>query len=129
MAPAWRQELDLIDHRPYTTGFYAGDYTLQEIRSSKAPSRLRVVGVVRGNLDDGRAVVDVKNPFSAREILNVLPVKRGADAFDTGIGEILNLSGQVLERAQTNRLVILRSAQILRMGDLLRRVGEGLTAA
>jgi len=43
----WREELDRLDHRPYTTGFYAGEYLLQDVEDSRPLPAVRIVGLVR----------------------------------------------------------------------------------
>jgi putative protease len=74
VSPEWREELDRLDHRPYTTGFYAGEYALQDTAANRPLPQTRVVGVVR-ELASGRgALVDVKNPFDKGDVLNVLPL-------------------------------------------------------
>jgi U32 family peptidase len=119
--PEWTAELDTVDHRPYTTGFYKGEYMLQEPVRAKVASTLRVVGVVKAVLEDGRAVVDVRNPFTNNEVLSVLPVKRSVAAYDISFGELTDLKGQGLNRAVSNRLAVVTSGSRLFTGDMIRR--------
>jgi len=116
----WREELDAIDHRPYTTGFYDGDPIKQEIFSSKAKAGYRLVGTVKAVID-GRPVVDVKNVFSVESApISVLPVK-SAMPFDLTFDAILELDGAQTQRARPNRLVLLDGCdENLRVGDMLR---------
>lgn len=120
--PEWRKELDLLDHRPYTTGFYDGEYALQAPMRSKADTRIRVVGMVKERLDDGRVVVDVKNPFTAGERLNVLPAAAGKPPFEVVIEDIADLHGNPVERALTNRIVRVKTSVPLRRAAILRRM-------
>ena len=119
--PVWLDELENLDHRPYTTGFYKNEYILQETAVSKAKSKIRVVGVVKGVLEGGVAVVDVKNPFKAGEKLNVLPVNKKKSRFDIEFVKITDLAGNKLERAVTNRVVAAEADIKLNVGDVIRR--------
>jgi putative protease len=118
---SWLEEFENLDHRPYTTGFYTGEYLMQEPAVSKVKSRIRVVGVVKGLLAGGAAVVDVKNPFTAGEKLAVLPVNKKKSPFDIQFTGITDLSGNKLERAVTNRVVVAEGEVKLAVGDVVRR--------
>jgi len=120
----WAAELDAVDHRPYTTGFYDGDPIMQEQFASKAQAGFRLIGTVKAVVD-GRPVVDVKNIFSAAgegaEPVNVLPVKKGQPPFDLRFESITELDGTDCRQACPNRLVVLRGcSKNLRVGDMLR---------
>ena len=117
----WFQELDHLDHREYTTGFYANEYNMQNAITSKVKSRIRVVGVVKGKLTNGAVAVDVKNPFQEKETVNVLPVNRKRDEYDAIITVVKDLSGNSINRAITNRIVAVESKAKLMVGDILRR--------
>lgn len=119
--PVWLEELENLDHRPYTTGFYKGEYMMQETSVSKAKSKIRAVGVVKGILEGGVAVVDVKNPFLAGEELNILPVNKKKSRYDIAFAKITDLSGNELERAVTNRIVAVKTDVKLSVGDVIRR--------
>ena len=118
--PKWFQELDNLDHREYTTGFYANEYIMQDTVASKVPSAIRVVGVVKGKLPKGRVLVDVKNPFQINETVNVLPVNRKKSPYDITITAITDLTGNDIDRAITNRVVAVHSRSKLGIGDVLR---------
>jgi putative protease len=119
---AWLAELDKLDHRPYTTGFYGAELQLQSPHANKAPGQTRVVGVVREELASGRVVVDVKNPFAPGESVEVLPGLRGRNAFVTEIHAVRNLQEEQLPRALTNRLVLVDAVPALHPGDILRQI-------
>jgi len=119
--PHWLDELDRLDHRPYTTGFYGNEYQLQDVRDMRPVRDVRVVGVVRAIMPDKRAVVDVKNPFSSGDILSVLPQKKKAAPFDTHVLGCTDFSGINLHRALTNRLVIIETELLLGIGDIVRK--------
>ncbi|MDR3012162.1 MAG: U32 family peptidase [Chitinispirillales bacterium] len=120
----WQKELDAIEHRPYTTGFYADDPIKQELFASKAHVGYRLVGIVKAIID-GNPVIDVKNTFSGMSI-NVLPVKRGQIPFELTFNVIREYdgadgNGTICDRARANRLVVLDGCnERLRVGDMLR---------
>ncbi len=116
------RQLELLDHRTYTTGFYTGESSLQEHRFSKVPSGMRLVGVVKGTDSNGDAVVDVKNPFQTGEYLDVLPVNPKLEGRSVNVKAITDLHGNSLQRALTNRIVLVRGDLSLKTGDLMRRM-------
>lgn len=116
------EELNLVDHREYTTGFYSDEKVLQDHISSKATSKIRVVGVVKAILTGGQPAIDVKNPFTAGETLNVLPVSTKKESEDFSFSEITDINGNVMEKAITNRLVTGISSYKLSVGDMIRRI-------
>ena len=120
----WAAELDAIEHRPYTTGFYAGDPIKQELFASKAQAGFRLVGTVKAVID-GRPVIDVKNSFSAPGSINILPVTTGREPFELTFGKIKELDGTETDchRTRPNRLVVLEGCnEKLRIGDMLRAI-------
>ncbi len=119
--PEWTAELERLDHRPYTTGFYAGEYLLQDVADGRPLPDIRIVGVVRELLPGGQAVVDVKNPFCEGDTLNVLPVKRENMPYEISVREIADMAGTRLGRALTNRLVLVKAQGEIGNGDMLRK--------
>jgi|GEM_PF-941201 putative protease len=120
--PEWTDELNRLDHRPYTTGFYGGDeYVLQETGFSQTFSSLRIVGTVKAVTMAGEAVVDVKNPFGFNDVFNVLPVRRGRMPFDARCASLTDMDHNPLNRALTNRVVLLTTNEQLSVGDMLRK--------
>lgn len=117
----WQKELDSLDHRNYTTGFYNGETVLQDVFSSKSQVTSRIIGVVKAILPGGLPVIDVKNSFSVGEIFEVIPVQQSIEPFSLSIVKITDLSGNPLERAPSSRLVIGHSECQLRIGDMLRK--------
>jgi hypothetical protein len=95
---------------------------LQEVRpSSRTIAGVQILGIVRDVLGDGRAVVDVKFPFAAGDVVEVLPRDRTRRAFEATIPAIRGLSGQALDRVRTHRLVVIHPTDgLLCEGDVLR---------
>jgi putative protease len=118
---SWRDILDSVEHRPYTTGFFKGEYALQEVFTSKATSPTRVIAIVKALLKDGVPILDVKNSFSCEDQLEVLPVARNASPQMIQIDAITDMEGNTLSYAPSNRLVVCQSSYRLRAGDMLRK--------
>jgi putative protease len=116
----WTEELEAVEHRPYTTGFYAANPIKQELFASKAQAGYRLIGTVKAVID-GLPVVDVKNSFSASETVNVLPVINNQPPFELKFGKIKELDGTESPKARPNRLAALDGCnEKLRVGDMLR---------
>jgi U32 family peptidase len=119
--PQWQEELDRLDHRPYTTGFYAGEYFLQDVADSRKARDYRIVGVVRDQLDGKGAVVDVKNPFLPLDTLSVLSARPGTIAHDVTVLRMTDVNGHETGKALTNRLVVCTTHPMVHDGDILRK--------
>lgn len=117
----WIDELEKVEHRPYTTGFYGEDSIMQEVFSSKAASNSRVLGIVKGVLEGGIPVIDVKNSFAVSDVLEVLPVKRFSSPFTLSFSHFTDLSGNPMQKIPSNRLLCGHGASVrLYPGDMLR---------
>lgn len=121
-ADKYSEELSLVDHREYTTGFYDNEKVLQDHITSKATSKIRVVGVVKALLTGGEPVIDVKNPFTANEELNILPVSSKKESLNIKFVSLSDLNGNTLDRAITNRIITGKLNYKLSVGDVLRRI-------
>jgi putative protease len=119
--PQWTEELDRLDHRTYTTGFYGGERSLQEVHFSQTLSGMRITGSVKGVLNNGEAVIDVKNPFSLEDVFNVLPVRKGEAPFELRLTSLTDINGNTIDRAITHRVVLAECGSRLRVGDMLRK--------
>jgi U32 family peptidase len=117
----WIDILNSLEHRTYTTGFYTGEYFMQETGSSREASNARMVGTVKAVTDNGEAIIDVKNPFGVLETLNVLPVRRNRIPFELHPVLLTDIDRNPIDRAITNRVVMLTAKETLRVGDMLRR--------
>lgn len=118
-------ELEQLDHRPYTSGFLGGDEQMQSVSYAKEKSRVRVLGRVKEVIEGGYAVVDVKNPFTPGEKVSVLSVNQRKEPFDITVQSIEDLSGNLQDKAITNRVIVLKNDEgiKLRIGDMIRRIG------
>jgi U32 family peptidase len=119
--PEWRSELEALEHRTYTTGFYNGESVLQDVFTSKASVTSRIIGTVKALLPGGLPVIDVNNCFTAGEMLEVIPVVQKKSLFSIEFAKISDLNGNTIDRAPSNRLVVGYSDISLRVGDMLRK--------
>jgi hypothetical protein len=94
---------------------------MQETGSSREASNARMVGTVKAVTDNGEAIIDVKNPFGVLETLNVLPVRRNRIPFELHPVLLTDIDRNPIDRAITNRVVMLTAKETLRVGDMLRR--------
>ncbi len=120
---SWKEELERLDHRPYTTGFYGTEMILQDIRNERLGKDYRVVGVVREIQGEKGPIVDVKNPFNLEDTVSVLPGKIGSEPFDATVVDLRDANGNRIGCAKTNRLVYCKTEPALCCGDILRKKG------
>ena len=121
--PQLGEELQRLDHRPYTTGFYAGESQLQDLsrHDTRQGGDYRVVGVVRDQLDGKGAVVDVKNPFLIGDSVSVISAGQGVIAHEAVIVELTDINGNAIGKALTNRVVVCTTKPGVQVGDILRK--------
>jgi putative protease len=119
----WQQELDTVEHRPYTAGFYGGELQLQSVFASKSDATVRMAGIIKGILSDGAPVIDVRGVFRPGERLQVLPLNRKITPYEIRFDSLTNLAGKSLDQAPLHQLAVGRGGgPDLRPGDLLRKV-------
>lgn len=118
--PQWQEELERLDHRPYTTGFYGDEYLLQAVHAPKRAGGYRLVGVVREVLRHGRVAVEVKNTFRPGQELVVLPGRPGRSPHQVQFSALETLNGDRLERVTANSVVAGTPDRALHRGDMLR---------
>ncbi len=71
LEPVWRNEVEKISHRPYSTGFYFGQPG-QFIGHSRYQRDWQVVAVVEHCAPDGTAVLSLRNKFASGETLELV---------------------------------------------------------
>jgi U32 family peptidase len=118
--PQWLQELQMVSHRPYDTGFLLGGQTaLVHPGDSKYRRTHDFVGIVREIRGSGEALVEGRNRFFCGEELELIgPAMRSSRWV---AGELRSADGQPLAAGQPNLLVLMRLPDGARRGDLLRR--------
>ena len=71
LPPVWRDELDKVSHRPYSTGFYFGEPG-QYTGDARYIRDYQVCAVVETCAPDGTAVLSLRNKFAAGDQVELL---------------------------------------------------------
>ena len=87
----WRREVDMVSHRPYTTGFYYG-YPGQHYSDASYFSGAEVCAVVESCDANGMAELTQRNRFSVGDTLELLT--NDAEPLQFTAGEIINEAGE-----------------------------------
>ena len=113
-------ELDCASHRPYSTGFYFGEMKQDPYNDGAYHRTCDFIGVVLGETDDGRYVIEQRNRFSVGETLEILsPASMG---LSFPVERITGEDGADRETAHlVQEKVILPCPHRLFPGDILRR--------
>lgn len=91
--PVWRDEVEHVSHRPYSTGFYYG-YPGQYYENSRYVREWQVVALVTECDEEGNATLSLRNKFRAGDALELVgpdlrPFSMTAPVMTGGEGEIL----------------------------------------
>ncbi|MBE6995617.1 MAG: U32 family peptidase [Ruminococcaceae bacterium] len=91
--PVWRDEVDHVSHRPYSTGFYYG-YPGQFYENSRYIREWQVVALVTECDKDGNAVLSLRNKFRTGDEVelvgpNLRPLAMTAPVMQDEAGEML----------------------------------------
>lgn len=99
MRPEWRDELEKVSHRPYTTAFayQLPDHTAQEYEKSQPEQPYDFIGLVMSRDGEHRVIVEQRNHFKVGEVVEVL-TPRG-DVFPLTIGHLRNADGEDVSAA------------------------------
>ena len=99
--PVWRDEVDHVSHRIYSTGFYYG-YPGQYTDNSRYIRNWQIVAKVESCDENGLALCSLNNKFSRGAELEVV----GPDLrpFTIIAGEISDLDGNALEEPRTPQM-------------------------
>ena len=101
MDPVWRNEVDHVSHRIYSTGFYYG-YPGQYTEHSRYIREWQIVAKVESCDENGLAVCSLNNKFKAGDVLEVV----GPDLrpFEVTAPMMADLEGNVLEEPRTPQM-------------------------
>ena len=69
--PVWRDEVEKVSHRRYSTGFFYGEPG-QYVENSRYIREYQVCAVVTGHTPDGLAKLSLRNKYSAGDILELV---------------------------------------------------------
>ena len=99
--PVWRDEVDHVSHRIYSTGFYFG-FPGQYTENSRYIRQWQVCAIVESCDRNGLALCSLRNKFSAGDTLEVV----GPDLrpFSFTVPWMLTEEGEVLEEPRTPQM-------------------------
>ena len=101
MDPVWREEVEKISHRHYSTGFYFG-YPGQYTEDARYIRDWQVVGMVEHCDEDGLALVSLRNKFAVGDELEVVGPGTRAELFTVPMME--DMDGLGLSEPKTPQM-------------------------
>ena len=100
---SWYEEVEMISHRPYSTGFFLGDAE-QYTPSSAYITSCDVIGIISECDSEGNAVIIQKNKFYPNDEVNILtPIGR---IIKCNIGLLKDSSGNQIESANHAQMIV-----------------------
>ena len=99
--PVWRDEVDHVSHRIYSTGFYFG-HPGQYTENSRYIRQWQVCAIVESCDENGLALCSLRNKFAAGDELEVV----GPDLrpFPLTVPEMQDMDGNVLTEPRTPQM-------------------------
>ena len=99
--PVWRDEVDHVSHRIYSTGFYFGQPG-QYVENSRYVRQWQVCAIVESCDENGRAVCSLRNKFSQGDALEAV----GPDTkpFGFTVGAMQDMDGAPLTQPRTPQM-------------------------
>ena len=101
LEPVWRDEVEKISHRHYSTGFYYG-YPGQYTADARYIRDWQVVALVESCDENGLAVLSLRNKFSAGDELELVGPDTPAAAFTVPMME--DMEGNPLEQPRNPQM-------------------------
>ncbi len=101
--PVWREELDKISHRPYSTGFWYG-HPEQYTGDARYIRDWQVSAIVTSCTPDGQAVASLRNKFCRGETLEL--IGPGIRPVSFVVEDLADGSGVPLEEARTPQMAL-----------------------
>ena len=100
--PVWRDEVEHVSHRHYSTGFYYGDPG-QYTENARYLREWQVVAVVESCDGDGNATLSLRNKFAAGDEVEIV----GPDCrpFAVTVPEMRDMEGSTLREVRTPKTV------------------------
>ena len=99
--PVWRDEVDHVSHRIYSTGFYYG-YPGQYTENSRYIREWQVCAIVESCDENGLATCSLRNKFHAGDELELVGPDTRPFAFHAPVME--NMEGEALEEPRTPQM-------------------------
>lgn len=100
--PVWREEVERVSHRIYSTGFYYG-FPGQYTESSRYIRQWQVCAIVEDCDGDGWATLSLRNKFSAGDTVELVGPDHRPFAFEAPV--MLDEAGQRLDEPRTPQMV------------------------
>lgn len=100
--PVWRDEVEKVSHRHYSTGFYYGSPG-QYYKSSRYIREWQINGIVQSCDAEGNAVVSLRNKFKAGDLLELVGPNLAPIAFDAPMME--TMEGTPLEEPKNPQML------------------------
>ena len=101
VAPVWRDEVEHVSHRIYSTGFYYGEPG-QYVHNSRYIRQWQICAVVDGCGEDGMAVCSLRNKFRKGDVLEVVGPDLRPISFT--VDEMTDLDGADLNEPRTPQM-------------------------
>ena len=100
--PVWRDEVEHVSHRHYSTGFYYGEPG-QYTENARYLREWQVVAVVESCDGDGNATLSLRNKFAAGDEVEIV----GPDCrpFAVTVPEMRDMEGSTLREVRTPKTV------------------------
>lgn len=100
--PVWRDEVEHVSHRPYSTGFYYGPPG-QYYANSRYVREWQVVALVMNCDPEGNATLSLRNKFRTGDTVELV----GPDLrpFAMTVGQMQDETGAVLEEPRTPQMI------------------------
>ncbi|MBQ3530089.1 MAG: U32 family peptidase [Oscillospiraceae bacterium] len=99
--PVWRDEVEHVSHRYYSTGFYYG-FPGQYTEHSRYIRQWQVCAIVESCDENGLALCSLRNKFSKGDTLEVVGPDKKPVAF--AAGEMTTVEGQPLDEPRTPQM-------------------------
>ncbi len=100
--PVWRDEVEHISHREYSTGFFYGEPG-QHLSDSGYECDWQIVAFVKECDDSGKAVLTLRNKFATGEEVEVVGPDFKPMTFV--VGELVNEEGEILEVVRNPQMI------------------------
>ncbi|MBQ3557560.1 MAG: U32 family peptidase [Oscillospiraceae bacterium] len=122
--PAWREEVEKVSHRPYSTGFYFG-HPGQYYADGRYIRDWQVCAVVESCTPDGLATLSLRNKFTAGDEVEIVGPNTPAMAFHAPV--MTDMDGFALEQPRKPEMrFTMQLPKAVPPLSLLRHQAEGL---
>ncbi|MCD7844250.1 MAG: U32 family peptidase [Clostridiales bacterium] len=120
----WRDEVEKVSHRPYSTGFYFGDPG-QYYEDARYIRQWQITGIVQSCDSEGNALVSLRNKFRAGDALELVEPGLAPVAFEAPIME--DMDGFPLEEPKKPQMLFRMRLPVQAPPlSILRHQAEGL---